>query len=271
MGALKRYARGVTQPPPLIPCVLHEKQPSLAQAPRRLRQQFLDDLGATSAGAKRLLRFMRTDLGRQLPVGDGRHVWQVGNNEVEADTKRFQQCPLDEVNAPGHAVCRGIAPRQLECRPRPIDRDDASFLQLMSQSHSDSPVARPHVSDNDSPTAADGAAPMLPPLAAHESDSVFDQQLSLRPGDDGGGRALQVDSVELSVSNDVARRLSGEPTGEQGLEGRPLVHAERLPKSRKHSLAADVKCMGEEDFCLQARIFDLTRPEPRRSVVQRFG
>lgn len=112
---------------------------------------------------------------------------------------------------------------------------------------------------------------MLPSLAAHKTDSVIDQQLGLRPGDHGRGRALQVDSVELLVPNDVASRLLGEPTGKQGLEARPLFHPERFPKSRKQGLATDVKGVGEEDFRLQERVLDLSCSKARSSVVQRFG
>ena len=213
------------------------------QVGRGVAQQPLDEAEAVGAAVQAEAGLVLADLrGRGLEVGAA-DVGEVGGDDVDLRGERRQEVALAEVDALRDAVAFGVAAGEGERVRRDIDGDDRR------------PAAGSRASDTamapqPTPTSAI-AKPVARSSRSAEREHQLHERLGLRPGDDGGGRDLELQAEELLAAGDVGDGLVGEAAAQEGVEGGGGVRREVVREPLVEVGAVGAEGVGEEELRLQ--------------------
>ena len=104
---------------------------------RRLPEETPDVAQAVAAAVEGPAGLPFADLRRRRQPVRGRHVWQVGGDDVGSQLNRKKGVALNELDAGSHAVLPGVAAGQRKGALRDVRRDDARLRQLVRESDGD--------------------------------------------------------------------------------------------------------------------------------------
>ena len=195
------------------------------------------------AAEQRDRRLVIAHLGLQRRPRAVDHVRRVRDDHVERAGDAVEQIGrATNVDAIADAVPRGVAPGDVQRRPRDVGGDDRGVGALARD-------APPRRSRSRCRRRRSSAAPAR---SGNSSCDRFDDQLGFRPRNQHGRRDLELEPPELADADDVGERLAGDAAGDERVVARREAVGRRLARvgqkrSRRPSRARAARAAARRD------------------------